>query len=130
MVLKQCPARIIASEIIYELIESLEKEIARVSQAKAKEAIRARLEVLALFGSKGSRQIVGARVVEGTLTKRMLMKILRKETEIGRVKILNLQENKRDTDKVETGAECGLLLESPIALVKGDILIEVKDEEE
>jgi translation initiation factor IF-2 len=130
LALKQCSVRIIVSDIIYELIESLEKEIARISQAKAQEAIRTRLEVLALFGFKGSRQIVGARVAEGTLTKRMLMKILRKETEIGKAKILNLQEAKRDTDKVEVGAECGLLLESPIALVKGDILIEVKDEEE
>jgi translation initiation factor IF-2 len=95
-----------------------------------KEAIRTRLEVLALFGSKGSRQIVGARVAEGTLTKRVLMKIMRKEVEIAKAKILNLQENKRDTDKVEAGAECGLLLESSVAPAKGDILIEVKGEEE
>lgn len=125
--IKQFPCRILRRDIIYELLEELQKEIERISAAKATAALRGRLEVLAVFGTKGSRQVIGGKVIEGALQKRMTVKILRQNIEIGQAKIFNLQKDKRDTDKIEAGDECGILLESPINVAKGDLLVEVKD---
>lgn len=125
--LKQYPVRIIASDIIYELVELVEKEIARVREENAVAAIRARLEVLALFGEQGGRQIIGGKVIEGMLKKRMVMALIRRGEKIGTVKIINLQKEKRDTDAVETGLECGVLVESEFPIAKGDLLEEIKD---
>jgi translation initiation factor IF-2 len=127
--LKHQPVRIITSDIIYELLELVEKEIARVREEKNLAAMRTRLEVLALFGLKGNRQIIGGKVIEGVLKKRMLMAVIRRGEKIGKAKIINLQKEKRDVEEVETGAECGLLVETALKILKGDILEEIKDEE-
>jgi translation initiation factor IF-2 len=126
--LKHQPVRIITSDIIYELLELVEKEIARVREEKNLAAMRTRLEVLALFGLKGNRQIIGGKVIEGVLKKRMLMAVIRRGEKIGKAKIINLQKEKRDVEEVETGAECGLLVETALKILKGDILEEIKDE--
>lgn len=127
--LKHYPVRIIASDIIYELIELVEKEIARVREEKAIAAIHARLEVLARFGAKGDRQIIGGKVIEGTLRKRMRMSLIRRGEKIGTVRIINLQKAKQDTEEVETGLECGVLAESEIQILPGDLLEEIKHAE-
>lgn len=127
--LKRYPVRILQSDIIYELIELVGKEIARIREEKAVATITARLEVLALFSAKGKQQIIGGKVIEGVLKKRMQMAIVRRGEKIGTLKIINLQKDKRDTDEVETGLECGLLVESEIPIAKGDLLEEIKNAE-
>lgn len=125
--LKQHDVRIIESDIIYELVERVEKEIAGIRDEKIASAIHARIEVLATFGAKGNRQTIGGKVIEGALKKRMFASIIRKEMTIGQGKIINLQKQKRDVEEVAVGEECGVLFESEITVAKGDTLCEIKD---
>ena len=60
--------------------------------------------------------------MEGQINLNSTVKIMRREFEIGRGKIVNLEKNKTKTSTVEEGAEFGMMLESKIEIVAGDIL--------
>ena len=47
---------------------------------------------------------------------------MRREFEIGRAKIINLEKNKVKTSEVGEGTEFGMMIESKIEVVTGDIL--------
>jgi hypothetical protein len=47
---------------------------------------------------------------------------MRRDFEIGRGKIVNLEKNKAKTGVVEEGTEFGMMLESKIEIVPGDIV--------
>jgi translation initiation factor IF-2 len=116
---KSSGVKIIASEIIYELLKSLEAEL------KALEApiINGKLEILGVFGKKNGRQIIGGRVLAGFLKNNINVSVQRGEQIIDKGKIVNLQKEKRDASQVNEGEECGMLFESDTIIKSGDILI-------
>lgn len=116
------PQKIMQSDIIYELLENLEKEFKTIVETKKAAEILGKLEVLATFDEKGEKQIIGGRVVEGKLTKGAMAKIIRRGSAITTGKISNLQLNRQDVSEVTEGNECGILFDAPIKIVKGDIL--------
>jgi translation initiation factor IF-2 len=50
------------------------------------------------------------------------VKIIRREFEIGRGKIVNLEKNKVKTSEVTEGTEFGMMIESKIEVVAGDVI--------
>jgi translation initiation factor IF-2 len=112
--------KIITSEIIYDLLKQIEQEIEKFKEPE----INGQLEVLAVFGKKtGRRQVVGGRVLAGIFKNNLSVKIQRQEQVIGQGKILNLKKGKQDTNQVDEGEECGILLETDILVNVGDHLI-------
>jgi len=120
--LKQNSVRILEGDVIYELIEAVAKEINERLELKRKAAIKPRLQVLAKFSQKGDKQIIGGKVVEGMLEKGMRLDVIRAGQKLGTGKIVNLQHQKADVPRVESGAECGILFESQLPIMVGDIL--------
>lgn len=117
---KSQSVKIIQSDIIYELVKAVEKELASSGSA----IILGELEILAIFGKKGPRQqVVGGKVIAGEIKNNSILEIARKNETIGKGKILNLQQNKKDFAKVEAGNECGLLFDSEVMINAGDHLI-------
>lgn len=110
--------KIIASEIIYELLKALEEEI----ESAGEKGPSGELEILAVFSRKGKKQVIGGKVVSGTLKNKVQVKILKNNEEAGMGKIMNLQSGKQDVFQVHEGEECGILLESEIMAEKGDKL--------
>ncbi|HTY39957.1 MAG TPA: translation initiation factor IF-2 [Candidatus Paceibacterota bacterium] len=111
--------RIISSKIIYELLQAIEKQIieGRVPAAGA-------LEVLAVFNQgKLEKQVVGGKVTEGIFRNKAAFEIERAKAIIGRGRVQNIQQQKKDAGQVGEGNEAGVLLNSDIAIQKGDILI-------
>jgi translation initiation factor IF-2 len=113
---------IIVSDVIYDL-EKLLRDYAEKSGA----IIRGVVEILATFGeregrlaSKGKTQIVGGRITEGIVENKLSFEISRNEEKIGEGRVLNLQSQKRDIPRAETGQEVGLLVESETAIAVGD----------
>lgn len=110
--------KIIASEIIYELLKMLEEEMKSVEE----KGPSGELEILAVFSRNGKKQVIGGRVVSGALKNKIQVKILKNNEEAGTGRIMNLQAGKQDVSRVNEGEECGILLESEIAAEKGDKL--------
>ena len=116
---------IISSDIIYELLKLLEEKI-----VSSKQKIAGKLEILAIFshrqgetGKKDKKQTIGGRVIEGEIKKNDFLQIERQGEKIGGAKVWNLQQNKKDVTRTEAGKECGLLVDSPVEIKIGDILI-------
>lgn len=110
--------RVFSSDIIYELVEEIEKYIESISVP----LVGGRLEVLAVFGKKDDKQVVGGRVVEGEIKMGKRVEIRRRGMLIGEGKIINLQMNKIDAKEVPSGNECGLLMDSLATIKVGDEL--------
>ena len=100
--------KVLTSEIVYELVKALEAE----AKALAGEENAGELEVLAIFGKKGSAQVVGGRVVKGSVNRNAAFAVARGKDRVGEGRLINLQQNKKDAVSVAEGSECGLLVEA------------------
>lgn len=108
--------------VIYELLEWIESELdARTPKFLTEETTGA-LKVLKIFSATKHRQVIGGKVTTGSITINAQVKIMRREAEIGRGKILELQQQKIAVKKVDEGNECGMMVESKIEIAQGDIL--------
>ena len=111
--------KIISSEIIYELVKKIEEELEGLKSPKP----TGELEILAVFSAKGKKQLVGGKVVSGTIKNKSRVKISRDEAEIGSGKITNLQSQKKNVNQVNEGKECGIMLELDTVIKIGDHLL-------
>ncbi len=112
--------RIVTSDIVYDLVKTLEDEFRRLD----KTVIKGDLEILAVFGKKaGKDQIVGGKVVAGVLENQATVGIERKGSVVGVGKIVNLQTQKKNTPSLAVGLEGGLLVDSEVAIRVGDHFI-------
>jgi translation initiation factor IF-2 len=111
--------KIIASEIIYELIKTTEEFL-----TKKEAEVAGELEVLAVFNQeKLERQIVGGRVTRGSFKNKAQFEITRGGAALGSGRVLNLQSMKKDTASVEEGKEAGLMVNSQTPIQVGDKLV-------
>lgn len=113
--------KIITSSIIYNLTTNVREIIARMGT----QAIVGDLEILAVFGRKEGRQIVGGKVVAGEVIMNSACGIERNSVVMGIGRIINLQQNKKDVSVVVVGNECGMLIEvgADVDVRAGDHLI-------
>ena len=81
-----------------------------------------RAKVLKFFSTVKDKNIIGARVEDGEIKVGDDVKILRREIEIGRGKIRELQQMKEKTGEVRSGVEFGCQLQSVIIPAPGDKL--------
>ena len=109
-------------DIIYKmtewLVEEMEKRRPRVETTE----IKGRAKIIKAFSRTKDRQIVGGKVIEGSISLGETVKIMRREFEIGKGKIVNLEKSKTKTSTVEEGSEFGSMVESKIEIVAGDVL--------
>lgn len=111
--------KILESDIIYKLIEEIEKLGADTTPPPEGD-----LEILAVFNQmKPEEQVVGGKVVEGVLKNKRAFEIVRDETVIGKGRIINLQQNKADATEVPAGKECGLMINSETMIKTGDHVV-------
>lgn len=109
-------------DIIYKLIEWVSEEAQKRAPRVRVEESHATLKVLKVFSANKHKQVLGGRVETGTLGLGNTVKILRRDNEIGRGEVVELQQMRVSTKSVEEGAECGLMVESKIEIVAGDVL--------
>lgn len=110
-------------DVIYDLIQevrqmmekSLEPEVVRQDIGKVK--------TLVVFWGEKNRQIVGGKIVEGEIRKGLKIEVFRDEEKVGDGKIINLQRDKKDIEKLVKGDECGILFEGNTKIQERDILV-------
>jgi translation initiation factor IF-2 len=120
------PIQVKTFSIIYELAEFVAAALlAKVPKEYVEEVI-GRAKISALFSKDKDRQIVGGKVQEGMLETGAAVRIMRREAEIGRGVIRELQQQKKRVGEVREGYEFGTLVESKIELFPGDKIEAVK----
>lgn len=108
--------KIFESNVIYELVKLVEEHIEEVSVPE----IAGKLEVLAIFGKKDDKQIIGGKVLEGVIKSGRKIEIKRRGMFIDFAKIVNLQSGKVDIKEVTPPDECGMLIDSTASIKVGD----------
>lgn len=109
-------------DIIYKMTEWLQTEMENRRPRIETVETTGRAKIIRAFSRTKERQIVGGKVAEGQITLNSVVKIMRREFEIGRGKIVNLEKSKLKTSAVEEGSEFGMMVESKIEIVAGDVL--------
>ena len=114
--------QVMTFDVIYDLAQGV-----RILMEKrvAPQYIRTdlgKLKVLIVFLTDKRRQIVGGKMIEGEIKKGAQIEVFRRETLIGKGKLINLQKNKKDVEKAGKGEECGILYEGDTKIEEGDIL--------
>jgi len=108
--------------VIYTLLEWLEKKVTeRIPKTKVEER-RGLLKVLKTFSAAKDKQVIGGQVLEGTIARGEEVKILRRDAEIGRGAVLDLQQQKARVASVSEGNQCGLQVQSKVTIAPGDQL--------
>jgi translation initiation factor IF-2 len=109
-------------DIIYKMTEWLEEQMeARRPRVETVETTGC-AKIIRAFSRTKERQIIGGKVISGNMMMNGTVKIMRREFEIGRGKIVNLEKNKIKTGTVEEGSEFGMMVESKIEIAAGDVL--------
>ncbi len=109
-------------DIIYELSEWVNAELDRRTPKFLSEKIEGLAKVLKTFSTTKHKQVIGGKVTSGMLEVGAQVKIMRRETAIGKGKITELQQQKLPAKKVDEGNECGMMVEADIEIVPGDVL--------
>jgi translation initiation factor IF-2 len=113
----------VASDIIYELLEWVEEEILKHIKHEVKTTVVGKAEVLATFKSeKSTIQVFGGEVIDGKLVESKEIRIVRDKKEIGRMEIVELQKNKQKVSEVNISQQFGISAKGKIKIQKGDIL--------
>lgn len=115
--------KIMAFDIIYDFVEGLRKFMERIMSSQDVRTELGKIKILAVFMAEKNRQIVGGKVISGEIKKGGLIEVLRNDEVVGQGKMINLQKNKKDTDKASKGEECGILYEGNAKIETGDVLI-------
>lgn len=109
-------------DIIYKmtewLVEQMEEKRPRIETLETTGSAK----IIRAFSRTKERQIIGGKVTTGSIKLNSTVRIMRRDFEIGRGKIINLEKSKVKTNEVEEGTEFGMMLESKIEVVSGDVI--------
>ena len=107
--------------IIYELSEWLNTALKNRTPKKEEEVTTGKAKILVYFSTQKNTHVLGGRLDEGTIKKGQGIRILRRDIEVGKGKLTNLQHAKQDVDSVSDG-EFGMEIESKTTLAPGDYI--------
>ncbi len=109
-------------DIIYKATEWLALEMENRRPRIETVETTGRVKIIRAFSRTKERQILGGKVTEGSIYLNATVKIMRRDFEIGRGKIVNLEKGKVKTSVVEEGNEFGMMIESKIEIASGDVI--------
>lgn len=108
--------------IIYHLIEDIEKALHGMLEPVEKKILIGRAEVLAVFPSGRFDQVAGCRVQKGSIKRNAQIRVLRDEKLAYEGEISSLKRHQDDVNEVREGYECGIGLRGFSDFQEGDIL--------
>ena len=109
--------------VIYELSTEVAKLFDTCVPSIATEKELGRASVLKVFSLSAKKRVLGARLISGVFTLRDRIKIIRKDTEIGRGSIGNLQQARADVKEIKTEGDFGIEVVARADAAYGDELI-------
>lgn len=113
--------------IIYKLIEDVDKALTGMLEPEYRDVLAGRAQVLKIFSVRKA-VIAGCRVIKGTITRTGTAKVLRDGKDLFTGHLGSLKRFQDDVKEVAEGYECGIQLEGFNDLKEGD-LVEVYHKE-
>ncbi len=114
---------IFSFSIIYELSAKVKELLEACISTVAIEKELGRALVLKTFSSGAKKQVLGARHISGAFTVGDRVKIIRKDVEISRGSIKNLQQARADVKEIHTEGDFGIEIEARENTIYGDELV-------
>ncbi|MEX1027109.1 MAG: translation initiation factor IF-2 [Candidatus Paceibacterota bacterium] len=111
-----------AFDIIYDAIDWLTEAVKRRTPMIEEKETTGKAKILRRFSQSKHKQVLGGRVEEGVLKVGEKISVYRREAEIAKGTIKNLQQQKEDVSKVEEGMEFGTEIEARIEIQPGDFI--------
>jgi translation initiation factor IF-2 len=112
-------------EIIYKLTEWLTEKMENLTPTIEVEEITGVAKILKTFSRTKDKQVIGGRLESGSLSVGEIVHVIRRESEITRGKIKELQQSKQKISSVSEG-EFGALIEAKFDIAPGDFIQGVK----
>ena len=112
---------IITFDIIYKLAEWLEGAITKRTPLETIDVKTGDAKILKVFSVQRHTHVLGGRVLDGVLKVGETLKVMRRDLEIGRGTLKNLQQQKANTKEVSTG-EFGMELDTKAEIMPGDTI--------
>jgi len=108
-------------DIIYKLSEWLEDALKNRTPKMETEEISGKAKILMHFSANKGVHVLGGRVNEGKISQGQQVTIFRRDIELGKGVLKNIQQAKSDTQSVTEG-EFGMQLESKVEIAAGDYI--------
>ena len=109
-------------EIIYRMLEDIEKALKGMLEPEFKESIVGQAEVRAIFRISKVGNIAGCRVTSGEIRRNVKVHIKRKGEEIYKGEISTLKHLQDDVKEVRAGFDCGIALKGFTDYAVGDVI--------
>ncbi|HEY4511272.1 MAG TPA: translation initiation factor IF-2 [Candidatus Paceibacterota bacterium] len=106
--------------IIYKLTEFLETVIKDRTPRITVEESTGTAKIIRLFSKNKDKQVIGGKVEKGEIVTGEEVKIFRREAEIGKGRVKELQSKKIKVSEVKEGFEFGAMVESKFEISAGD----------
>lgn len=108
-------------EILYELLDEVEKLLKGLIEPVEEEKILGHLDVRGIFLTKKGEQIIGGKVADGFI-KRVQFRLIRDGSVIGAGRITSLKHVDKDLKEAREGQECGMRVEIAVPVQESDRL--------
>jgi translation initiation factor IF-2 len=108
--------------VIYECIEEIEAAMKGMLDPKFKEVELGRVEVREVYKITGVGIVAGCYVMEGKVTRKAQLRLVRDGIVIHEGEVASLQRFKDSVKEVAAGYECGITLEKFSDIKVGDVL--------
>jgi translation initiation factor IF-2 len=119
---KQHEVKLQTYSIIYELIDGVRSAMEDLLEPIRTEKKLGRAEVRNLFNVPKLGTIAGVAVVDGTIKRSALVRLLRENKQVYTGKLASLKRFKDDVREVAQGFECGIGIENYTDIKPGDII--------
>ncbi|MEJ0053403.1 MAG: translation initiation factor IF-2 [bacterium] len=109
--------------IIYDLGMRIQDLLTTRAPRVTKEEERGTAKVLRTFSSSSHKQVLGVKLESGAFAVGGLVKMLRRDIELGRGKISNLQQARADVKEIRTEGDFGIEIDSKTEAAPGDTIV-------
>jgi translation initiation factor IF-2 len=109
-------------EVIYGLLDDVDKALKGLLEPRSVEVIEGRAEVRAIFTSGKKEKVAGVVITEGAATRGALVRVRRGAEVLLESETTSLRRFKENVNEVATGLECGVGVKDFDDFKPGDIL--------
>jgi len=108
--------------IIYEVLELVEKGLSGLLEPEVKETIIGTAEILKVFKVSDAGKIAGSKVIEGEIKNKVKARLIRDGAVIYTGEISSIFREKNQVKEVKSGLECGISLKDYIDFKEKDVI--------